>query len=187
MGVMRKVVVITGMQAAGKSTIGPLLAARLGPPAASFDGDVFYRMVAAGKVDMTPDPEPEALRQLNLRYDASALVARHYLKAGFDFVYADIILGDDLTRWLESIQDAERHLVVLNPSTEVIVERELGRGSNAYRDWQKPGMTLAAGVASLQEALTETPKRGLWLDTSEQTPEETVAQIFADDLQASLY
>ena len=48
-------------------------------------------------------------------------------------------------------------------------------------------LTLAAGVALLQEALTETPKRGLWLDTSEQTPEETVAQIFADDLQASLY
>jgi hypothetical protein len=42
------------MQAAGKSTIGPLLASRLGPPAATIDGDVFYHAVVAGEVGMTP-------------------------------------------------------------------------------------------------------------------------------------
>lgn len=114
---MPKVVMITGMQAAGKTTLGPLLAARLSPPAAAFDGDVFYRMVkaGAGNVDMSPERLPEAVRQVGLRYDAAALVAQHYADNGFDFVYTDIILGANVTRRLESIDNAERHLIVLNP------------------------------------------------------------------------
>ena len=185
---MRKVVLVTGMQAAGKSTVAPLLASRLGPPAATIDGDVFFHGVAAGAVGMTPDPHPEAVRQLQLRYDASALVARHYVEAGFDFVCSDIILGDHVTRWLDSFAGvAEAHLVVLDPSIDSIVERELGRGSNSYRDWRQPGMTLAEAVASLREALTETPQRGLWLDSTGQTPEESVEQILANDLKSSAW
>ena len=183
---VQKVVLITGMQAAGKSTIAPLLAARLGPPAATVDGDVFYRAVVAGAAGMTPNPSPEALRQLQLRYDASALVARHYLAAGFDFVCSDIILGEYVARWLDSFEGvAERHLVVLTPSVESIVERELARGSNSYRDWQGPGMTLADAVRALQEGLEDIPQRGLWLDTTGQTAEESVAAILADDLEAA--
>jgi cytidylate kinase len=180
-----KVVLVTGLQAAGKSTVGPLLAARLGTPSAAFDGDVFYRMVAAGNVDMTPEADPEAVRQVRLRYDAAALVAQHYAKAGFDFVYTDIVLGEDVTRWIESIKDADRHLVVLDPSVDAIVEREIQRGKTSYRDWQKPGMTLADAVASMQRALRDTPRRGLWLDSSSQTPDETVEAIVGDLLASS--
>lgn len=42
---MAKVVLVTGMQAAGKSTIAPMLARRLGPRSVTIDGDVFYRGV----------------------------------------------------------------------------------------------------------------------------------------------
>jgi chloramphenicol 3-O-phosphotransferase len=188
MAVMRKVVLITGMQAAGKSTIAPLLAARLGPPAATIDGDVFYHAVVAGAAVMTPEPSDEAVRQLRLRYDATALVARHYLEAGFDFVCSDIMMGDDVTRWLDSFADlAEPHLVVLTPSVDSIVERELGRGYNSYRDWQPPGGTLADAVKALQTGLADTPRRGLWLDTTGQTPDETVTTILEDDLKSSLW
>lgn len=185
---MRRVVLITGMQAAGKTTLGPLLAARLAPPAAALDGDVFYRMVYAGKAIMTPDPQPEAVRQLRLRYEASALVAQHYVDAGFDFVCSDIILGADVTRWMSSIRGAERHLVVLIPSAAAIAERELARGGgNSYRDWQKPGMSLVEAIESMQESLADIPRRGLWLDTSEQTAAQTVDAILADDMHGSLY
>jgi uridine kinase len=59
---MRKVVLVTGVQAAGKTTIGPLLAALLSPPAAAFDGDTFYRMIVAVDGNMTPECPPDAVR-----------------------------------------------------------------------------------------------------------------------------
>ena len=66
------------------------------------------------------------------------------------------------------------------------MEREVHRGKRSYRDWQKPGMTLTEAVASMRLALRDTPRRGLWLDSSSQTPEETVEAILSD-LPASLY
>jgi hypothetical protein len=178
---------ITGMQAAGKTTLGPLLAARLTPPAAAFDGDVFYHMVQVGHTIMTAERDPEAYRQVKLRYAAGALVAQHYLDNGFDFVYTDIILGCDIAEWLGAITGAERHLVVLNPSAETIAARETGRGKNSYRGWQKPGMTLKEAVESMQRDLEHTPRRGLWLDTSDMTAEQAVDAILADDMAASRY
>ena len=166
---------ITGMQAAGKSTIAPLLAARMGPPAATLDGDVFYRGVVAGAEVMTPEPSAEALRQLRLRYDASALVAQHYADSGFDFVCSDIIFGADVERWFARLRDVEKYLVVLVPSVESIVQREIGRGgANSYRDW---GPSLEDGVRALQAGLDDIPRRGLWLDTTGQTAAETVEGI----------
>lgn len=184
---MRRVVLITGLQAAGKTTIGKLLAQRLRPPAANFDGDVLNSMVAAGKADMTPAPTAEALRQLRLRYEAAALIAQHYARGGFDLVYSDIILGQDVSKWLESIQEAERHLVVLAPSVETVVARERERGKNSYDAWLPPGGSLDDAVASMRTLLDETPRRGLWLDTGGETPAETVARILADDMSASRY
>ncbi len=40
---MPKVVMVTGMHAAGKTSVGPLLAQRLTPPATALDGDVCNR------------------------------------------------------------------------------------------------------------------------------------------------
>lgn len=185
---MRRVVLVTGLQAAGKSTVGPLLTEHMRPPAASFDGDVLHRMVKVGREVMTPSPSQEALRQLRVRYDGAALLAQHYVDHGFDFVYNDIVLGSYVADWMDSIRDAERHLVVLAPSIDSLAERELGRGGgNSYRDWQPPGATLADAISSLSAGLDEIPRAGLWLDTTNMTPTEVVSCIVADDMRASLY
>jgi chloramphenicol 3-O-phosphotransferase len=124
---------------------------------------------------MTPAPSAEAIRQLELRYDASALVAQHYADAGFDFVCSDIVLGEHVERWFSRLSGVEKHLVVLAPSVESIVERELARGgNNSYRDW---GASLEDAVRALQAGLNEIPRRGLWLDTTGQTPAQTVDEI----------
>ena len=185
---VRKVVMITGMQAAGKTTVGSLLASHLTAPAAVFDGDIFYRMVKSGNVDYTPIPSPEALRQVRLRYATAGLVAQNYADNGFDFVYTDIVLGNDVTQWMESLRNVERHLIVLTPSTQVIAGRELARGGgNSYRDWQEPGMTLESAIRKMQEMLQETPRRGLWINSDGQSPNETVEEILRNDMKASLY
>jgi hypothetical protein len=87
--------VVTGIQAAGKSTVAQALAERL-EKSVHLRGDLFRRMVVNGRADMGPaDPPAEALRQLRLRYALAAAAADGYAEAGFDVVYQDIILGPD--------------------------------------------------------------------------------------------
>lgn len=179
---MPRVVLVTGLQAAGKSTVAELLARRMSALAAHFDGDVLYGAVVSGHVDMTPDPDPAALRELEWRYEGSALLANHYAGKGVDFACSDIIMGGYVSAWLDSIRGAERHLVVLDPSVEAIVARETGRGKTSYRDW---GDELTGAVTLMREALMETPRRGLWLDSSDMSADETVDAILADGMRAS--
>ncbi|MGH3053682.1 MAG: AAA family ATPase [Gaiellaceae bacterium] len=89
--------------AAGKSTVSRLLALRF-DRGVHLEGDVFRRSIVSGRVEMTPDPSPEAVEQLRLRYKLERLYA------GF---------------------------------------------------------------------VSDTPHVGLWLDTSDQTAEETVEEILA--------
>src|SRR5947208_16070138 len=61
------VVLITGISAAGKSTVAELLARRF-PQGVHVKGDVFRRMIVAGRAEMTASPSQQAYQQLRLRY-----------------------------------------------------------------------------------------------------------------------
>jgi hypothetical protein len=50
-------------------------------------------------------------------------------------------------------------------------------GNNAYRDWQGSSDNLIDAVRAFQTYVDNTPRRGLWLDTTDQTPEESVEAI----------
>jgi hypothetical protein len=63
------------------------------------------------------------------------------------------------------------HVIVLMPSLEAIAAREAGRQQKGYTAW---------AVEELYEGFAAaTPRVGLWLDTSDQTAEETVGEILA--------
>ena len=63
-------------------------------------------------------------------------------------------------------------VIVLCPSVEAVAERERPRGKKGYGGYD---------VAPLYESfMRETPRLGLWLDTTRMTPEETVNRIFND-------
>ena len=164
---------IAGAQAAGKSTVADLLARQF-ERGVHIRGGQFYRWAVRGWVHPGDARTAEARRLLDLRYRLSAMAADEYCRAGFAAVVQDNIFGADVARWLESVTARRRHLVVLRPSIAVIRQREqqrqLATGKVAYR----PGEFTPE---DLDGFLAETPRIGLWLDTSDMTAEETVSQI----------
>ncbi|MEU4830872.1 AAA family ATPase [Streptosporangium sp. NPDC023615] len=165
------VVLITGVMASGKSTVADLLAGRL-PRAAHVRGDVFRRMLVSGGEDLLPEETAEARAQLELRHRLSALVADEYAHHGWTAVVQDIVLGEDLSRYVATVRTRPLYVVVLAPSAAVVRIRETERPKTGYGPW-----TVDALDRALRE---ETPRIGLWLDTSEQTPEQTVSVILGN-------
>ncbi|MFC6017952.1 AAA family ATPase [Plantactinospora solaniradicis] len=171
------VIVITGAMASGKSTVAQRLAERL-PRAAHVRGDVFRRMIISGQQDFTPEQATEAMAQLRLRYRLSAATADGYAQSGFTAVVQDVILGPQLADYLDLITTRPRFAVVLAPRPEVIHRREQARTKNGYGEWT---------VESLDYSVrNDTPRLGLWLDNSDQTPDETVDEILANLAKAHL-
>ncbi|MEV6514160.1 AAA family ATPase [Micromonospora chalcea] len=164
------VVLISGIMAAGKSTVAEGLARRL-PRSVHLRGDVFRRMIVSGRAEMSAEQTDEALRQLRLRYDLAASTADRYAAAGFTVVLQDVVLGADLPAMVGRIRHRPLAVVVLAPRAEVVAARERDRPKTGYGDW--PVADLDAGFRA------DTPRIGLWLDTSDQTPEETVTEILA--------
>ena len=163
--------------AAGKSTVAELLALRL-PRSVHVRGDAFRTMVVNGRADMTPQPTDEAIAQLHLRYDLTSLTADRYAEAGFDAVVQDVIVGAELAEFIRRITTPERYLVVLSPTVSALEWREQQRAKEGYVHFS-PG--------ALDEVLRrETAQIGYWLDSSAQTPEETVDDILANLSRAAV-
>ncbi|MGW5516990.1 AAA family ATPase [Nocardia africana] len=164
------VYLITGIQAAGKSTVAQALAERL-PRSAHIRGDVFRRFVVGGRAEMSGEPSEEAMRQLRLRHRLTAATADAYAAAGFTAVVQDVVLGDLLPWMIEQIHTDPLYVVVLTPRPAAVARREAGRDKKAY------------GVFTVEQLDTvlraETPRIGLWLDTTDLTVEETVEEILA--------
>jgi cytidylate kinase len=170
-------ILVTGVQAAGKSTVAQALAERL-ERSVHVRGDLFRRMIVNGRVEMGPaNPPAEAVRQLQLRYALTAAVTDRYVDAGFTVVLQDIVLGSHLTDMVATIHTRPLYVIVLAPRANVVQAREdarrNARGKVAYKQGDQ-------GVAELDAYLrTATPRIGLWLDTSDQTVHETVGEILS--------
>jgi predicted kinase len=174
-----QLILITGIMAAGKSTVAQHLAERL-PRSVHLRGDLFRRMIVNGRAELGFELTAEALAQLKVRYRLAALVAHEYLAAGFSVVYQDIIIGKGLTEVLSLYAEHPFHLVVLCPSPAAVAAREAGRSKTGYGD--------PAWIEQFDQVLrTETPRLGLWLDTSNLTVEETIDRILIDLAQARVH
>jgi chloramphenicol 3-O-phosphotransferase len=165
------VVLLTGVMASGKSTAAELLARRL-PRAAHVRGDVFRRMIVSGREEIRPAPTDEALAQLQLRHRLSAQAADTYARAGWTAVVQDVMLGPSLRGYVDLVRTRPLFVVVLAPSAVAVAARERGRPKTGYGS----GWTVAELDRGLRE---ETPRIGLWLDTSALTPEQTVDAVLA--------
>ena len=172
------IILITGVMAAGKSTVAQALAERL-PKSVHLRGDLFRRMIVNGRAEMNFELSPEALAQLNLRYAIAPTVAEMYLADGFTVVYQDMIIGQTLTEIAYKLQHHSLYVVVLCPSVTAVATREAGRGKSGYQD--------EAAITNFDRVLREeTPHIGLWLDTSTLTVDESVDAILAQIDQAKI-
>ena len=159
---------ITGPMAAGKSTVARLLAERF-ERAVHLEGDLFRRSIVSGRVEMTPDPPAEALDQLRLRYRLAATAAQTYTAHRFTVVMDDVVAGPLLPEFLDLVDYRPLHVVVLLPSAEALAAREEARSSRGYGAWR---------AAELRAVFVdETPRLGLWIDSTNQTPAETVEAV----------
>lgn len=129
-------------------------------------------MVVSGRREPVPHDDEEAVAQLRLRYRVSASTADLYAGAGWTAVVQDVVLGEHLEPYLDAIAARPLYLVVLAPSQHAVASREAARAKTGYgSSWT---------VGGLDDVLRhQTPKLGLWLDTSDQTPDETVDAILA--------
>lgn len=173
-----RVLVITGIMAAGKSTVAQRLTERF-PCGVHLRGDVFRRMIVNGRIEMTPSADTDALEQLRLRYRLATTAADLYCRAGFTVVYQDVILGPALQEVVSTLAARwPTYVVVLCPSAQTVAEREAAREKKGYSDWTPTALD--------DELRTNTPRLGLWLDTSSLSVEGTVEAILTRLLEAAV-
>lgn len=173
-----RIILITGIMAAGKSTMAQRLAERL-LRSVHLRGDLFRRMIVNGQAEMGLELSSEAYTQLRLRYQLAVNAAKQYRAANFTVVYQDIVIGPELPRVIAEFADEPLHVVVLCPMPTTVAAREAGRGKSGYRE----NFTVEDFDRSFR---AETPRIGFWLDSTALSVEETVETILANLEQARI-
>lgn len=158
------VILITGIMASGKSTVAQLLAQRL-EKSVHLRGDLFRRMIVNDRKEVKPDAGEAELDQLRLRYRLAAQAADTYCAEGFNVIVQDVVVGRVLNDFISMVKSRPFYVVVLCPSVPSVEAREAGRSKKGYGSWTVQGLD--------QVLRQETPRIGLWLDSSGWTAEET--------------
>jgi hypothetical protein len=162
-----RILVVSGLPGAGKTTTAGLLARQM-TAAAHIEADRLQQLVVSGAaVPHMSGISSEAERQLRLRLRNSCLLARSFLEYGFNAIIDDIVAGPRFDHLVEDLDGVAFSFVMLLPDFEHVKERWRSMGSPYVDtwDWIDDDIRL------------RTPRVGLWLDTTNLTAEETVDAV----------
>ncbi len=165
------IIVVSGVQGSGKSTVARLLAERFSR-AVHIEADTLQRMIVSGGEWSGEPGEPpgEAARQLRLRLRNACLLARSFFDAGFTAVVDDIIIGERFDHLRADLAGVPFRLVVLAPDVETAIARDAAREYTVGEEWAR----------YLDEEQRRTMAgSGLWVDSSGQTADETADEIMS--------
>jgi predicted kinase len=172
-------VIVSGMPAAGKSTVTALVA-RLLPRAAQVKGDTVNLMILGGRVSFMGKPRDEARRQDELCNRNMCALANNFVDFGFT-VLMDTVVADraELDFLLTLLSPRPVRLVTLAPGVEVCQHRNATRAPEERFEFDGYHQLEADMQRELGEA-------GWWFDTSALTPSETAEQLVREVAERSV-
>ncbi|MEX1253222.1 MAG: AAA family ATPase [Dehalococcoidia bacterium] len=161
---------VTGPPGAGKTTVAHLLAGTM-ERAAHIDGDLLRQCIVTGGARPEQEPAAAAVRQMALNVRNQCLLARSFSEAGFVAVLDYLVTSRELlATYQDELEGLGLHFVVLAPRQEILLKRDRGRAA-VHGHTHEDSLYLASVLTG------ELRDIGLWLDTSELTPESTVDEI----------
>jgi chloramphenicol 3-O-phosphotransferase len=108
------------------------------------------------------------MRQLRLRGRNVALLADSFFEAGLTPIVDDVVVGSRLDELRADVRSRPLLFVLLTPTLDAVRERNRRRpNKDVFDAWQHLDAV----------ARRETPRVGLWLDTSAQTADESADEI----------
>jgi adenylate kinase family enzyme len=157
------IIVVSGMQGAGKSTVAGALARRF-DRGVHISADVLQKMIVSGaQWPEGREMSDAASRQLRLRLRNMCLLGRSFAEADFTAVLDDIIIGERAQHLREEMGATPYTFVMLTPSLESVKARETGRGTRLWEEW-----------AWMDGEARATPGVDLFVDSGDMSVEETV-------------